>query len=97
MPAEEKVECQRAALSAPDPDIRQMYLDLAKQWKELAEHAVAIERHRRRGLFQGRLRAVAKALMRYRHMVPSLHALHEATNVFDSATQALMEKSATDI
>jgi hypothetical protein len=42
-------------------------------------------------------RAVAKALMRYRHMVPSLHALHEATNVFDSATQALMEKSATDI
>jgi hypothetical protein len=36
------VECQRAVLAAPDPNIRQMYLDLAKQWRELAEYAVAI-------------------------------------------------------
>jgi hypothetical protein len=43
------IECQRATLAAR-PNIRQMYLDLAKQWKELAEHAVAIERHRRSGL-----------------------------------------------
>jgi hypothetical protein len=27
-----------------------MYLDLAKQMEELAEHAVAIQRHRRSGL-----------------------------------------------
>jgi hypothetical protein len=27
-----------------------MYLELAKQWKEVVEHAVAIERHRRSGL-----------------------------------------------
>ena len=44
------VECQRAALAAPDPNIRQMYLDLATQWKELAEYAVAIEGHRGNGL-----------------------------------------------
>ena len=44
------IECQRCALAAPDHDIRQMYLDLAKQWKELAEYAVAIERHRRKKL-----------------------------------------------
>jgi hypothetical protein len=44
------VECRRAALAAPDPNIRRMYLDLAKQWKELSEHAVAIEQHGRSGL-----------------------------------------------
>ena len=44
------IECQRAALAAPDPNIRQMYLDLAKQWKELADYALATERHRRSGL-----------------------------------------------
>ena len=50
------IECQRAALAAPDPNIRQMYLDLAKQWKELAEHAArfgaALDAV---GLFRGRL------------------------------------------
>ncbi len=50
LPKKKAVECQRAALAAPGLDVRQMYLDLAKQWKELAEHAVAIERHRRSGL-----------------------------------------------
>ncbi len=34
-------------LAAPGADTGQMYLDLAKQWKELAECALAIERHRR--------------------------------------------------
>jgi hypothetical protein len=49
-PAEEKPSSASAPTSRPRPNIRQMYLDLAKQWKELAEHAVAIERHRRSGL-----------------------------------------------
>jgi hypothetical protein len=40
-------ECQRAALAASDPNIRQMYFDLAKQWKELTEQALAIERIQR--------------------------------------------------
>jgi hypothetical protein len=30
-------ECQRLAMAASDPAIRQMYLDLAQQWRELAE------------------------------------------------------------
>ncbi len=44
---EEKPSSASAPPSRPHADIRQMYLHLAKQWKELAEHAVAIERHRR--------------------------------------------------
>ena len=32
-------ECQRLAMAASDPAIRQVYLDLAQQWRELAEHA----------------------------------------------------------
>jgi hypothetical protein len=32
-------ECQRLAMAASDPAIRQMYLDLAQQWRELAEQA----------------------------------------------------------
>jgi hypothetical protein len=32
-------ECQRLAMAASDPAIRQLYLDLAQQWRELAEHA----------------------------------------------------------
>ena len=49
------IECQRAALAAPDPNIRQMYLDLAKQWKELAEHAARLSGTDAVGLFRGRL------------------------------------------
>ena len=32
-------ECQRLAMATPDTAVRQMYLDLAQQWRELAEHA----------------------------------------------------------
>jgi hypothetical protein len=32
-------ECQRLAMAASDPAIRQIYLDLAQQWRELAENA----------------------------------------------------------
>ena len=32
-------ECQRLAMAASDPAIRQMYLDIAQQWRELAEQA----------------------------------------------------------
>jgi hypothetical protein len=32
-------ECQRLAMAASDPATRQMYLDLAQQWREVAEHA----------------------------------------------------------
>ena len=50
-PAEERPSIASVPPSRPpDPDIRQMYLDLAKQWKELAVQAVAIEGHRRSGL-----------------------------------------------
>ena len=44
------VECQRAALATADPKMRQMYLSLATQWKELAEYTLVIEQYRRRGL-----------------------------------------------
>ena len=30
-------ECQRLAMAASDPSFRQMYLDIAGQWRELAE------------------------------------------------------------
>jgi hypothetical protein len=30
-------ECQRFALATSDPAFRQMYLDIAGQWRELAE------------------------------------------------------------
>ncbi len=51
MPAEEKPSSASVPPSPPQAsDIRQDVLGLAKQWKELAEHAVAIERHRRSGL-----------------------------------------------
>jgi len=32
-------ECQRLAMAASDTTIRQIYLDLAQQWRELAEQA----------------------------------------------------------
>jgi hypothetical protein len=31
--------CRKLAMAASDPAIRQVYLDLAQQWRELAEHA----------------------------------------------------------
>jgi hypothetical protein len=35
-------ECQRLAMAASDPSFRQMYLDIAQQWRELAEQAERI-------------------------------------------------------
>jgi hypothetical protein len=35
-------ECQRLARAASDPAIRQVYLDPAQQWRELAEQAEQI-------------------------------------------------------
>jgi hypothetical protein len=32
-------ECQRLAMATSDTAVRQMYLDLAQQWRELAEQA----------------------------------------------------------
>jgi hypothetical protein len=32
-------ECQRLAMAASDPAIRQVYLDLTQQWRELADQA----------------------------------------------------------
>jgi hypothetical protein len=36
-------ECQRLAKATSDTAIRQMYLDLARQWHDLAEHAEQLE------------------------------------------------------
>ncbi len=38
------LECERAARTATDPAIRLAYLDLARQWREMAEHVEFIER-----------------------------------------------------
>jgi hypothetical protein len=35
--------CQRLAKATSDTAVRQMYLDLARQWYELAEHAEQLE------------------------------------------------------
>lgn len=35
-------ECQRLGMAASDPAIRQVYLDFAQQWRELAEQAEQI-------------------------------------------------------
>ncbi len=37
-------ECERAARMATDLAIRLAYLDLARQWREMAEHVEFIER-----------------------------------------------------
>ena len=39
-------ECERAAVLASEPNIRATYSDLAKQWRELAAHAEALDRKR---------------------------------------------------
>ena len=41
-------ECERAAVAANDPKARNMYWDLAKQWRELAAQAETLEQRRRR-------------------------------------------------
>ena len=41
-------ECERAAVLANEPNIRNTYWDLPKQWKELATQAEALERKRRK-------------------------------------------------
>ncbi len=37
-------ECERAARIATDLAVRSAYLDLARQWREMAEHVEFIER-----------------------------------------------------
>jgi hypothetical protein len=45
------VECERAASAAVVPTIRETLIDLAKHWRELADHSEYLERvyrsHRR--------------------------------------------------
>jgi hypothetical protein len=40
---EEAVECDRAAQRAPDRELKAMYLDLAKQWRDMAHQADELE------------------------------------------------------
>ena len=39
-------ECERAAVLANEDSVRCAYLDLARQWREMADHAEHIERLR---------------------------------------------------
>jgi hypothetical protein len=39
-------ECERAAIIATDTAVRLMYLDLARQWREMAQQAVELEERR---------------------------------------------------
>jgi hypothetical protein len=38
-------ECERLAMATSDDAFRQMYLDTAQQWRELAEHIEAGQEH----------------------------------------------------
>jgi hypothetical protein len=40
-------ECERAAVLASDPKVRNMYSDLATQWRELVSQADALEQRQR--------------------------------------------------
>jgi hypothetical protein len=40
---EKAVECDRAAQRAPDRELEVMYLDLAKQWRDMALQAEELE------------------------------------------------------
>ena len=39
-------ECERAAIIATDLPVRLMYLDLARQWREMAEQTIDLEQQR---------------------------------------------------
>jgi hypothetical protein len=38
------LKCERAALIATDPKVQSAYRDMARQWHEIAEQAVALDR-----------------------------------------------------
>jgi hypothetical protein len=40
------VECEHAARHSKDESVRLLYLDLAKQWRTLAEHVETMDRQR---------------------------------------------------
>jgi hypothetical protein len=40
------VECERMASGVSDPSIKALYLDLAKQWRAMAEQADILDRER---------------------------------------------------
>ena len=40
------VECERMASGVSDPAIKALYLDLAKQWRAMAEQADMLDRER---------------------------------------------------
>ena len=41
------LQCEHAAIMAADTDARLMYLDIARQWREMAEQAEELEQRRR--------------------------------------------------
>jgi hypothetical protein len=41
---EKAVECDRAAQRVYDHELKMMYLDLVKQWRDIAEQAEILER-----------------------------------------------------
>ena len=38
------MECERMAMASSDASLRLMYLDLAKQWREMADHVEYFDR-----------------------------------------------------
>jgi hypothetical protein len=44
---EKALECYRAAQRAQEKELKAMYLDLAKQWREMAEQVEMLERNQR--------------------------------------------------
>ena len=44
--SEKAAHCEEAAQKVRDPETRTLYLDLARQWRELARQAKALDRER---------------------------------------------------
>jgi hypothetical protein len=42
------MECHHRAFACPDPTLRVIYLDLVRQWRQVADEFEAIERHQGR-------------------------------------------------